>query len=198
MNKLRIKYWIAGIYPPHIWIHILLYTMSKNKNIIKQDVIQWVLNMKIKDIGFFQQLSYLLIFEKPFRNLFYKRLGLLGKFLNFIIPGERTLYLTPHEIGGVFFIRHGYATFVNSFKIGINCTIHQCTTIGDSGKGIPTIGNNVIIGTGAIIIGPITIGDNVTISAGAIVVNDIPSNCIVYGNKATIIKKVKQDESTLG
>lgn len=102
MNKLRIKYWIAGIYPPHIWTHILLYTMSKNKNIIKQDVIQWVLNMKIKDIGFFQQLSYLLIFEKPFRNLFYKRLGLLGEFLNFIIPGERTLYLTPHEIGGVF------------------------------------------------------------------------------------------------
>lgn len=198
MDKLKIKYMISGMYPPHIWIHILLYMASKNKKTIKEDIIQWAYHMKIKKVSFLHQLSYLLVFEKPFRNLFYKRIGSIGKLINFFVPGEKTLYLTPREIGGGFFIRHGYATFVNSNKIGNNCTIHQCTTIGDSGKGIPSIGNNVVIGTGAIIIGPITIGDNVTIAAGALVVDNIPSNSVVYGNKATTIKKIKINEDTLG
>lgn len=188
MSSAKLKYLISGIYPPHIWLPIFSYFFSKNKQKIKEDVHQWVIYTNMKPIGFFHTLSHLLVFEKPFRNLYYRRIGSFGKILNILIPGEKTLFITPHEIGGGFFIRHGYATFVNSYKIGKNCTIHQCTTIGDSGKGIPTIGNNVVIGTGAIILGPITIGDNVTISAGAIIVNDVPSNSIVIGNKATIIK----------
>lgn len=188
MNLNNLKYFISGIYPPHIWIPLISYIFSSNKEKIQKDVKQWIIYTNMRHLGFIHSLSHLLVFEKPFRNIYYRRIGLIGKFLNILIPGEKTLFITPHEIGGGFFIRHGYATFINSYKIGENCTVHQCTTIGDSGKGIPTIGNNVTIGTGAIILGPITIGDNVTISAGAIVVNDIPSNCIVIGNKAKIIK----------
>lgn len=184
----KFKYFISGIYPPYIWMHIIAYFFSSKKHIIKEDIEQWKRHTGMKEMSLIHKLSHLLVFEKPFRNLFYRRIGSAGKFINVLIPGEKTLFLTPHEIGGGFFIRHGYATFVNTFKVGKNCIIHQCTTIGDSGKGIPTIGNNVEIGTGAIILGPITIGDNVTIAAGAIVVDDIPANSVVIGNKATIVK----------
>lgn len=67
--------------------------------------------------------------------------------------------------------------------------VNQNVTIGHSGKGIPEIGDNVHIGAGAIVIGPIKIGNNVRIGAGAIVVNDIPDNSVVISNKAHILKK---------
>lgn len=55
-------------------------------------------------------------------------------------------------------------------------------------NGTPTIGDNVYIGAGAIIIGGITVGDNVKIGAGATVVSDIPANCTVVCHKARIIQ----------
>ena len=54
---------------------------------------------------------------------------------------------------------------------------------------VPTIGNNVKICAGAIVIGDVHIGDNSTIGAGAIVLKDVPDNCIVVGNPARIIKR---------
>lgn len=190
MNLNSFKYFISGIYPPHIWLPLLLFLSCKNKPKIRDDVKQWVIHSHIKHMGFMHTLSYLLTFEKPFRNIYYRRIGTIGKILTILIPGEKTLFITPHEIGGGFFIRHGYATFVNTKRIGKNCVIHQCTTIGDNGKGgIPSIGDNVIIGTGAIILGDITIGNNVTIAAGAIVVFNVPDNSVVIGNKASIYKK---------
>lgn len=154
------------------------------------DVLRWKQETHISsNIGFFATLSYLLLWNKEFRNLFYRRLGTAGKMFAILLPGEKTLFLPPSEIGGAFFIRHGYSTFVNTKSIGVNCTIHQNTTIGDNGKGgYPTIGNNVCIGTGAIVIGNIKIGDNVKIGAGAIVVDDVPANSTVISPKAQILK----------
>lgn len=71
---------------------------------------------------------------------------------------------------------HPYATIINAESIGDNFHFIHCTTIGATDKGRPTIGNNVSLGAGAIIIGDVTIGDNVTIGAGSVVVKDIPSN----------------------
>lgn len=184
----NLKYYLSLLYPPHIWIPIIFYLLSTNKKIIKSDMYRWCQATGVYINSPIQQLSYLLLFDKPFRNLFYRRLGQIGKYINIILSGENTLFITSAPIGHGLFIRHGYATFINSKYIGKNCTIHQCTTIGDSGKGIPTIGDNVTIGAGCIILGPITIGNNVTIAAGSIVVNDVPSNSTVIGHKA-IIKK---------
>lgn len=59
----------------------------------------------------------------------------------------------------------------------------------DGSGDIPTIGNNVFVGANVVIIGNITIGDNVIIGAGAVVTKNVPSNCIVVGNPARVLKK---------
>ena len=80
----------------------------------------------------------------------------------------------PHHLNGII-VSH-YA------QIGKNCTIFQLVTIAqDENNKAATIGNNVIIGAGAKIIGDITIGDNVKIGANAVVTKDIPSNCTAVG-----------------
>lgn len=86
----------------------------------------------------------------------------------------------PHHLNGII-ISH-YA------KIGKNCTIYQQVTIAqDENNKSATIGDNVLIGAGAKIIGNITIGDNVKIGANAVVLKDIPSNCTAVGVPARII-----------
>ena len=76
-------------------------------------------------------------------------------------------------------------------KIGKNCIIGSCVTIG--GKSgwyeVPVIGDNVEIHSGAKIIGPVRIGNNVIIGANAVVTKDIPDNCVVAGIPAKIIKE---------
>ena len=86
----------------------------------------------------------------------------------------------PHGLNGI--IINPYA------KIGANCKIFHQDTIGDDGKSMynaPIVGDNVIIGAGAKLIGKICIGNNVFIGAGAIVVTDIPDNAVVVGPKAS-------------
>lgn len=73
-------------------------------------------------------------------------------------------------------------------QMGANITIRQGVTIGTNGRGCPVIGDNVDIGAGAIIIGPITVGNNVVIGAGAVVTHDVPDSVVIVGNPAKVIK----------
>jgi len=194
MSTIRMKSCMSICFPIISFIPICCYFFIERnrKHLVKCDVEKWKEYTELKkNWGFLHSLSYLLVWFPEFRNLYYRRVGgILGKILMAIIPGVKTLNITSNPIGGGFFVRHGYSTFVNTKSIGENCIIHQNTTIGDNGKGgIPTIGNNVYIGTGAIMLGPITIGDNVTIAAGAIVVEDVPSNSKVMGIKAKIYRE---------
>jgi serine O-acetyltransferase len=93
------------------------------------------------------------------------------------------------DIGGGFKINH-YSGIVISgdVHIGENFNIRNNTTIGKSNGKVPRIGNNVTVGSGAIIIGGITIGDNVTIGAGSVCTKDIKDNVIVAGNPARVIE----------
>lgn len=79
--------------------------------------------------------------------------------------------------------------------IGKNCNISPNVVIGQTNKGkrkgAPQIGDEVWIGTGAVIVGKITIGNNVLIAPNSYVNFDIPSNSLVLGNPATIIPKDK-------
>lgn len=80
-------------------------------------------------------------------------------------------------------------------KIGCNCIIYHDVTIGQNLDKFPEIGDNVIVYPGARIIGGITIGDNAVIGANAVVTSDVPSNAIVGGAPAKIIRyRNEQDE----
>jgi serine O-acetyltransferase len=77
--------------------------------------------------------------------------------------------------------------------IGDYCLIYQCATLGgtgnETGKRHPTLGNNVIVGAGAKVLGNITIGDNCKIGAGSVVVKSVPHNCTVVGVPGKIVKR---------
>ena len=75
--------------------------------------------------------------------------------------------------------------------IGENCLIYQSVCIGGrNGSGVGRIGNNVVIGTGACILGEITIGNNVNIGANSVVLKDVPDNCTVVGIPGVIVKQL--------
>jgi serine O-acetyltransferase len=95
-------------------------------------------------------------------------------------------------IGEGFFIDHGSGVVIGeTAEIGDNVTIYHQVTLGGSGKEKgkrhPTIGNNVVIGNGARILGSFTVGDNCRIGAGAVVLREVPSNSTVVGNPGRIV-----------
>ena len=77
--------------------------------------------------------------------------------------------------------------------IGDNCLIYQGVTLGGTGKDQvkrhPTLGNNVLVGAGAKVLGPFTVGNNVKIAANAVVLNPLPDNCTAVGIPARIVKQ---------
>ena len=77
--------------------------------------------------------------------------------------------------------------------IGDNCLIYQGVTLGgtgkDKGKRHPTLGNNVLVGAGAKVLGPFTVGNNVKIAANAVVLNPIPDDCTAVGIPARVVKQ---------
>lgn len=129
-----------------------------------------------------------LLQNKPFRNIFYYRIGKLGKFIGVFIRKLESLHIMTSNIGKGLIVVHGDSTFINAQRIGENCYVNQNVTIGVIGDKKPIIGNNVRVATGAIVLGNITIGNNVTIAAGAVVVKNVPDNCMVAGNPAYIRK----------
>lgn len=99
-------------------------------------------------------------------------------------------------IGRTFFIDHGMGVVVGeTAEIGDNVTLYHGVTLGGTswkkGKRHPTIGNNVVIGTGAKVLGPVRIGDNTRIGANSVVVNDIPPNSVVVGIPGKIVFRVE-------
>lgn len=96
-------------------------------------------------------------------------------------------------IGKGLFIDHGMGVVIGETTIiGDNCTIYQNVTLGgtgkEHGKRHPTLGNNVLVGAGAKVLGPFTVGDNARIAAGAVVLNEVPANSTAVGVPAKIVK----------
>ena len=90
------------------------------------------------------------------------------------------------QIGKGLFIDHGHGVVIGETSIiGDNVTLYQGVTLGgtgkEQGKRHPTIGNNVMIGAGAKVLGSFTIGDNSKVAAGSVVLEEVPPNCTVVG-----------------
>ncbi len=98
------------------------------------------------------------------------------------------------KIGKGLLIDHGMGVVIGeTAEIGDNCTIYQGVTLGGTGKDVgkrhPTLGNNVMVGAGAKVLGPFKIGDNSKIAANAVVLTEIPENCTAVGIPAKVVKK---------
>jgi len=96
-------------------------------------------------------------------------------------------------VGNGCFIDHGMAVVVGeTAEIGDNVTIYQAVTLGGTGKDVgkrhPTIGNNVVISSGAKVLGPFKVGDNAKIGAGSVVLKEVPENATVVGVPGRIVR----------
>ena len=102
------------------------------------------------------------------------------------------------KIGRRLVIDHGMGIVIGeTAEIGDDCLIYHGVTLGgtgkDSGKRHPTIGNNVLIGTGAKVLGPFKVGDNSRIAANSVVLREVPPDCTAVGIPARIVRRRGQD-----
>ena len=93
------------------------------------------------------------------------------------------------DVSGCYFCHKGFGVVINPrVKFGKGIVVQHRVTIGEIGDDTPTIGDEVYIGAGAIIIGGVTIGNKAKIGAGALVLNDVPEACTAVGVPARIIR----------
>ncbi|MDX2506111.1 MAG: serine O-acetyltransferase [Gammaproteobacteria bacterium] len=102
-------------------------------------------------------------------------------------------------IGRRFFIDHGMGVVIGeTTAIGDDCTLYHGVTLGgtswDKGKRHPTLGNDVVVGAGAKVLGPITLQDGVRVGSNAVVVKDVPESCTVVGIPGRVITNTKKSE----
>ena len=102
------------------------------------------------------------------------------------------------QIGKGFCIDHGNGVIIGETTIiGDNVTLYQGVTLGgtgkEQGKRHPTLGNNIMVGAGAKVLGSCTIGDNCKIGAGSVVLSDVPPGSTVVGVPGRVVKRLKQN-----
>ncbi len=134
-----------------------------------------------------------LILHRIAHKLRYWHIPFIPRFISYLTRIITGIEIHPGAaIGNRFFIDHGEGVVIGETAIiGDDVLIYQQVTLGgtgkESGKRHPTIGNNVIIGAGAKVLGNITIGDHVRIGAGSVVVNDVPEYSTVVGVPGRVV-----------
>lgn len=125
-------------------------------------------------------------------RLYRAELFFLARFVNHMSRAFTAIDIHPGaRIGRHLFIDHGFVTIGETAEIGDNVTIYPCATLGGTnptngvpGKRHPTLRDNVIVGSGAQILGPITVGERARIGANAVVTDDVPEGATMVGPKA--------------
>lgn len=133
-----------------------------------------------------------LFWHRVAHALYNVRLYFLARVVNHFSRFLTAIDIHPGAtIGKNFFIDHGFTVIGETAEIGDNVTIYQCVTLGGSnptngkgGKRHPTLRDNVIIGSGAQIIGPIVVGERARVGANAVVTDDVPEGATMIGLKA--------------
>lgn len=176
---------------PAIVVFFLISGEDRHKTMM--DLYRWEKVRGMSHIGpAFWRLYKMLVAAREFRSLYYVRIGYFSKIVKYFLPGMTTCGIgstLSKNLGGGCYIQHGWGMELNAESVGVNLWINQNVTVGYKGaNGHPKIGNNVSIGTGAVVLGGITIGNNVKIGANAIVVDDVPDNCTVCSPKASVVR----------
>jgi len=127
--------------------------------------------------------------------LWRHRLRLTARFLSQITRLVTGIEIHPAAgIGGGFFVDHGMGVVIGeTSEIGENVTLYQGVTLGGTGKQAgkrhPTLGNNVVVGVGASILGSIVVGDNALVGAGSVVLKDVLAESTVVGVPARVVRE---------
>lgn len=143
----------------------------------------------------FSQGLHAIRLHKVAHRLYLKRRYKTARLVNYVSRILTGADIHPGAtIGRDFFIDHATGVVIGeTAEIGNNVSMYQGVTLGgvrtEKKKRHPTIGNNVVIGAGATILGPITIGDNVRVGAGSVVVKSVPPNSTVVGVPAKIVHR---------
>ena len=137
---------------------------------------------------------HVLVTHRIAHFLYRHRLLFLARFVSQLSRHLTGIEIHPGaRIGQRLFIDHGMGiVFGETTEVGDNCTIYHGVTLGGTGKDVgkrhPTLGNNVLIGAGAKVLGPVFIGDNVRIGAGSVVLHNIPANATAVGVPAEVVR----------
>jgi len=136
------------------------------------------------------------VFHNISSFLYKLKIPFLPRFLSQIAKCFTGIEIHPGaKIGKGFFIDHGMGVVIGETAIiGDDVTLFQGVTLGgtgkETGKRHPTIGNNVVVGAGAKVLGNIIIGDNVNVGANAVVIRDVPNDSTVVGVPGRVSKKL--------
>ena len=136
-----------------------------------------------------------LFWHRPAHWLYRHRCFFLARLISQLTRFFTGIEIHPGAvIGHSVFIDHGSGIVIGeTAEVGDGCTLYQGVTLGgtgkDCGKRHPTLGNNVLVGCGAKVLGPLTIADNCKIAAGAVVLTDIPENSTAVGIPARIVRR---------
>lgn len=134
-----------------------------------------------------------ILLHRPTHGLWTWGVPVLPRLLSHINRALTGIEIHPGaRIGKGFFVDHGMGVVIGeTTQIGDGVTLYQGVTLGgtgkERGKRHPTIGNNVVIGVGAKVLGAITIGDNVKIGSGAVVLRSVPTNSTAVGVPAWVV-----------
>jgi len=140
-----------------------------------------------------------LVFHRLSHRLWGWRLRWLARLLAQVARWLTGIEIHPGaKIGRRFFIDHGMGVVIGeTAEIGDDCTLYHGVRLGGTTwrkeKRHPTLGNNVVVGAGAKILGPITVGDNARIGSNSVVVKDVPAGATVVGIPGRVIGPRKQD-----
>ena len=136
-----------------------------------------------------------IVLHRITRALYNAKIPFLPRFLSHVGKFITGIEIHPGvTIGKNLFIDHGMGVVIGETTIiGDNVTLYQGVTLGgtgkEKGKRHPTLGNSIVVGTGAKVLGNITIGDNSYIGANAVVIKDVPPNSTIVGVPGRITKQ---------
>lgn len=181
---------------------------KNNHEIYKKNILKEYLKGNMKVYYKFKFLIYLRLFEYCVNNqkTFWGKLRYLWfKRIFQKLQVKTQLYISPNTCDAGLNIEHlGYIWIDSSSRLGKNCVLLPRILFGKKSPVIPPIpennnniiqiGDNVYIGTGTTVLGPVSIGSNVVIAAGSVVVKDIPDNSLVAGVPANIMKPIGKEQ----
>ncbi len=166
--------------------HLIALSISNKRSLILSDTKKW-LEIREHELSLKAGVIFLLQTYPEFRSIFYYRIGAIKYLVQWYSPPRKNLIIGTDKIDGGLYIHLGFSSVIGAKSIGKNCMIYQQVTIG-SFRGMPVIGDNVTIASGAVIIGKVKIGDNARIGANVTVMQNIPANTTVYPAKPILMK----------